>query len=175
MSPSKETVGPIIGGVVGGSISLALVIGVTLCFLRIRKRRKSIRQEKEDENAIQVTKASSSSKLSLDGHESRRDILSVYDSTGPYIPHSPTDALVGTTQLATPTVAVSEDLVSPAASVWVHPSQQSEQYQPTNRDSVSVSLSPTEVGGLREDVRGLRDTMRQLQARRFECPPAYSA
>ena len=42
-------------------------------------------------------------------------------------------------------------------------------------DAASASLSPTEVGEVRRDVQGLRWTMQQLHAERFEQPPEYSA
>ena len=154
---------------------------------RNRRRRVARSMEKRPIEAIEVTRRS---KLPLDGRASHDSGPSPSELPSLYRTFTPTEVSMaqvdgeGVTTQGPSLGAGAEDLAFAGASVQVHvsgtasgvhsPVPRSEMF-PRSTGSESASLSPTEVGGLREEVQGLRGAMRQLHAERFEQPPAYSA
>ena len=142
-----------------------------------------------EKQPIEVVEASRRSKLPLDGDASHDGSASPTELPSMYMPFTPTEVSMaqvdgeGVTQCLGRDPGT-EDPAFAAASVQVHPSGTGSGVQspgvrsevfPLGTGSESSSLSPTEVGGVREEVQGLRGAMRQLHAKRFEQPPAYSA
>ena len=186
----QSRVGAIAGSVVGGVVVAAGAVSAALYLRKSRQNRRRRVARSMEKRPIEVTEVARRSKLPLDGRYSHDGCASPSELPSLYRTFTPTEISMaqvdgeGVTTQGPGPGPITEDLAFATASVQVHvsgtgsgvqsPVPRSEVF-PRSTGSESASLSPTEVGGLREEVQGLRGAMHQLHAERFEQPPAYSA
>ncbi|KAI0072439.1 hypothetical protein K474DRAFT_1667817 [Panus rudis PR-1116 ss-1] len=167
-SGSKSSnIGPIVGGVVGGVVFLALIVGGVLLWLRRRRRQQYWHTEKN---------------LGLEALPTQPPVVPYTDLTLVSAGSGESSSALVPPGRAPPSGKAREAMGYNGPTPERTPPQSvpsayssvpsSSQEPPTSAGSTRISQS--EVQGLRMEVENLRRVMQEIQADRMEAPPSYA-